>query len=377
MKHKNMTVAILAVLASGSAGAAEIYNQDGNNLDLYGKVDGLHYFSSDNGLNGDQSYARLGVKGDTQINDEVSGYGQWEYNLQANNTEDTGGQAWTRLAFAGIRTVNNTLDYGRNYGVMYDVESMTDMLPEFGGDTYTQSDNYMTGRANGLATWRNSNFFGLVNNLNLALQYQGKNEGAGNGNEGTNNGRDLRNQNGEGWGSSLSYDTDLGLTAAVAYTTANRTIAQRNRGGDVQYANGKKAQGWSTGLKYDVGNMYVASTYGETLNMTPFGSLQSSAGGGIANKTRNSEITAQYQLDSGLRPSVSYLESRGKELGSSYGNNKSLVKYLDIGASWMLNKNMETYMDYKINLLNGNDRFYKDNNISTDNIIATGLVYQF
>ncbi len=33
-----------AVMMAGAANAAEIYNKDGNKLDLYGKVDGLHYF---------------------------------------------------------------------------------------------------------------------------------------------------------------------------------------------------------------------------------------------------------------------------------------------------------------------------------------------
>lgn len=61
------------------------------------------------------------------------------------------------------------------------------MLPEFGGDTYTQTDVYMTGRTNGVATYRNSDFFGLVDGLHFALQYQGNNENAGSG-EGTNNG---------------------------------------------------------------------------------------------------------------------------------------------------------------------------------------------
>ncbi|WP_179209595.1 porin, partial [Klebsiella pneumoniae] len=40
-------------------------------------------------------------------------------------------------------------------------------------------------------------------------------------------------------------------------------------------------------------------------------------------------------------------------------------------------KPMSTYVDYKINLLDGNDKFYEDNGISTDNIVALGLVYQF
>lgn len=33
----------------------------------------------------------------------------------------------------------------------------------------------MTGRTNGVATYRNTDFFGMVDGLNFALQYQGKN----------------------------------------------------------------------------------------------------------------------------------------------------------------------------------------------------------
>jgi outer membrane protein N len=44
MQRKVLALMIPALLMAGSAHAAEIYNKDGNKLDLYGKVDGLHYF---------------------------------------------------------------------------------------------------------------------------------------------------------------------------------------------------------------------------------------------------------------------------------------------------------------------------------------------
>src|SRR5690606_19535698 len=103
MKRKVLSLVVPVLLAAGAANAAEIYNKNGNKLDLYGKVDGLHYFSDDIGADGDQSYARLGFKGETQINELLTGYGQWEYNLQANNTESATNQSWTRLAFAGLK----------------------------------------------------------------------------------------------------------------------------------------------------------------------------------------------------------------------------------------------------------------------------------
>lgn len=45
MKRNILAVVIPALLAAGAANAAEIYNKDGNKLDLYGKVDARHSFS--------------------------------------------------------------------------------------------------------------------------------------------------------------------------------------------------------------------------------------------------------------------------------------------------------------------------------------------
>ncbi|EEK6974521.1 phosphoporin PhoE, partial [Salmonella enterica] len=92
--------------------------------------------------------------------------------------------------------------------------------------------------------------------------------------------------------------------------------------------------------------------------------------GDFAHKTDNWEIVAQYQFDSGLRPSVAYLQSRARNTG--YGD-FDLVKYADVGTTYNFNKNMSAYVDYKINLLKADNPA----GLNTDNIVATGLVYQF
>ncbi len=181
MKRNILAVIVPALLVAGTANAAEIYNKDGNKVDLYGKAVGLHYFSKGNGENsyggnGDMTYARLGFKGETQINSDLTGYGQWEYNFRGNNSEGADAQTGnkTRLAFAGLKYADvGSFDYGRNYGVVYDALGYTDMLPEFGGDT-AYSDDFFVGRVGGVATYRNSNFFGLVDGLNFAVQYRVK-----------------------------------------------------------------------------------------------------------------------------------------------------------------------------------------------------------
>ncbi|MGU6249102.1 porin OmpC [Salmonella enterica subsp. enterica serovar Rissen] len=380
---KKLTVALSAVavtvMMAGMADAAEVYNKDGNKLDLYGKVDGLHYFSKDKGDDGDQSYVRFGFKGETQINDQLTGYGQWEYNIQANHDEDDNGTKGnaTRLAFAGLKFADfGSIDYGRNNGVIYDIGAWTDVLPEFGNDTYEEADRFMTGRANGLLTYHNTDFFGLVDGLNFSLQYQGKNGGDGESNNGKD--REVKSQNGDGYGMSVTWEGDAGFGVGAAYSNSCRTKDQRSN----EYSSdGKRAEVWTGGLKYDANNIYLAATYAQTRNMQWADIDQDSRigtdlalnkdAGAFLSKTENYEIVAQYMLDFGLQPSIAYLQSKAKDTGK-YGD-IDLVKYVDVGATYNFNKNMSAYIDYKINLL-------KDDNpagLSTENIVATGLVYEF
>ncbi|WGK58519.1 porin OmpF [Pantoea sp. SS70] len=377
MKRNILAVVIPALLAAGAANAAEIYNKDGNKLDLYGKAVGLHYFSDDAGSDGDQTYVRFGFKGETQINDQLTGYGQWEYNVQANNSEGSDAQDGnkTRLGFAGLKFGDaGSIDYGRNYGVVYDAIGWTDVLPEFGGDS-GYSDNFMNGRSTGLLTYRNTNFFGLVDGWNFAVQYQGKNDRS-----------DIRRANGDGYGLSTSYTSPIGVGVAAAYSSSDRTNLQSagsvvDSDGDVVATNigaGKRAENWATALKYDANNVYLAAMYGETRNSTPISGAQATLAdgtqatvSGFANKAQNFEVVAQYQFDFGLRPSIAYVQSKGKDIEGV--GDADLVKYIDVGATYYFNKNMATYVDYKINQLNDDNPL----GLATDDVVAVGLVYQF
>ncbi|MDE9564195.1 porin [Xenorhabdus bovienii] len=365
MKRNLLAVVIPALLVAGTANAAEIYNKDGNKLDLYGKVDVRHQFADKrSGEDGDDSYARLGIKGETQVNDQLTGYGRWEYNMKAHKEEGNQDYA-TRLAYAGLKFSNyGSLDYGRNYGVVYDVNAWTDVLPIFGGDSMSQTDNFMTGRSTGLLTYRNTDFFGLVDGLGFALQYQGQNS------DRTKNERtEPTKANGDGYGLSTTYDVGYGISVGGSYANSARTLKNQQHNAD---AFGKRAEAWNIGAKYDANNVYLAAMYGETRNMT---SAKVDGKNRIANKTQNVELVAQYYFsDFGLKPSLAYVQSKGKNLGESEDRiNHDLVKYVSVGTYYYFNKNLSTYVDYKINLLK------KDNDlgINARNVFGVGLTYQF
>ncbi|MDX7991436.1 porin [Xenorhabdus littoralis] len=371
MKRNILAVVIPALLVAGTANAAEIFNKDGNKLDLYGKVDVRHQFADKRSSeDGDDSYARIGIKGETQISDQLTGFGRWEYNVKAKGTEADGAESSTRLAFAGLKFANyGSLDYGRNYGVNYDVNAWTDVLPIFGGDAMAQTDNFMTGRSTGLLTYRNTDFFGLVDGLNFALQYQGQNS------DRTKNNRSKDDKavraNGDGYGLSTTYDVGYGITVGGSYASSARTKDQK-----VSDAFGKRAEAWNLGAKYDANNVYLAAMYGETRNMSRYTHTIADTTK-IANKTQNIELTAQYLFsDLGLKPSLAYVQSKGKDLerkDGAKGFNEDLVKYVSVGTYYYFNKNLSTYVDYKINLLDKNNKA----GVQTRNVFGVGLTYQF
>lgn len=359
MKKTTLAIIVPTLIISGTANAAEIYNKNGNKVDLYGKVVGervWHDTDKHNSENADTTYARFGFKGQTQITSELTGYGHFEHNLSADKPEGSQAQA-TRLAYAGLKFAQlGSFDYGRNYGAPYNVAAFTDMLVKWGCDSWPASDNFMSKRTNGVATWRNTDFFGLVEGLNFALQYQGKNEN-----------RSAMKQNGDGYSTAVTWAIANGVSVGATYANSDRTHAQS---ADRQ---GKKAELWAVSAKYDDNGVYAAAMYGESHNLTREHDDR------FANKTQNIEAVVQYQFDSGLRPSLGYVYSKGKDLqarGTFEGGDAARVNYIEAGAWYYFNKNMNVYAAYKFNLLR-DTRYVTSTGLSAGDQLALGVVYQF
>ncbi|HFX0284039.1 TPA: porin, partial [Klebsiella pneumoniae] len=102
MKKSTLALMMMGFVASTATQAAEVYNKNANKLDVYGKIKAMHYFSDYDSKDGDQTYVRFGIKGETQINDDLTGYGRWESEFSGNKTESDSSQK-TRLAFAGVK----------------------------------------------------------------------------------------------------------------------------------------------------------------------------------------------------------------------------------------------------------------------------------
>ncbi|WP_317616498.1 porin [Pectobacterium peruviense] len=353
MKRNILAVVIPALLVAGAANAAEIYNKDANKLDLTGRVHAGYAFMNQSAENEDNTYARLGFKGQTQITSDLTGYGTFEYQFDGNSVEEQGtsaGEGKTRKAFAGLKFADfGSFDYGRNTGVAYNGLAYTDVLPENGGDSSVTDT--LTGRVSSAATYNTSNFFGLVDNLGFGLQYVAKNE----------SGTRIDRSHGDAWATSLSYDTDFGVGVVASYGSQERTAAQRTSS-----AGGERADVWATGLKYDANNIYVAATYGEGRNFFR------TTGSVLADESKVFEVVAQYNFDFGLTPTLAYV-SRKDKINTTVNANDYGVKYASVGATYAFNKNFSTYVEYDISLLDKDNAYGLENNDRVD----VGVVYQF
>ncbi|WP_455915205.1 porin [Pantoea agglomerans] len=357
MMKRSLAMAAMPLLAFlCPAHGAEIYNKDGNRLDLTGRIKTSHVISNDANNDGDaSSNLQGGFYGETQISSQLTGYGTWSYQYSLHNSEGSDAQNGnaTRLGYAGLKYGQwGSIDYGRNFGLVYDVMSYTDMLPYFGSDS-DYNDVFLVGRSAGLLTWRNNGFLGLVSGLNVAAQYQGKNERAGDSDA-------ITRSNGDGFALSATYDFGSGVSLVGSFASLDRTEEQNS----MSRGNGEKAQHWAAGVKYDANSIYLAADYDETLNATPIS-------GGFANKAQNIEAVAQYQFTNGFRPSLAWIFSRAEDIEGI--GDTDIINYIAPGAYYYFNKNMVVFAEYKINLLKNDNPL----GLATDDVMALGIAYQF
>lgn len=342
MKRNLLAIAIPALLVAGAANASiEIWNKDGNKLNVNGRVYALNYLgdkAKNGGDEGDKTTARLGFTGETQVTDSLSGYGRAEFEY------NTSGVKEVRYAFAGLNFGQiGSLDYGKNDGVLKAITGYTDVLPEFGGD----STSYVVlgKRTSGLLTYRNSDFFGVVEGLSFAVQYadSGDSKFSVDYTDETTGLPATYKDSSEAYGLNAQYAIlDTGLTVGAGYA---------------QTSGEDKAKSYIAGINYDANNLYLGAIYNHS-KVDDY-------------KVRGFEVVAQYGIDfevGRLTPSLAYVQHKEKD-GSS---NDSLVKYVEVGMQYDFNKNLTAIVDYKINLLKE-----KDNAKNYKDTLALGLIYQF
>lgn len=388
MKLNLLAIAIPALLVAAGANASiEVWNKDGNKVDFYGRVKAANNIT-DRGQKGegDDTSARLGMSGQTQITDSVVGYGRWEYEADAGKNSDNE----VRYAFAGLNFGDlGSFDYGRNDGVLKAITAYTDVLPQFGGDASNNDWNVLSSRTKAVATYRNNNFFGLSDDFSFALQYADNGDNSKT-SDGIYNGYPdgVKELSREAYGANAQWRIfDTGLTAGAGY--AQSTVK------------GTRHNTWAGGLKYENYDLYLGANYFQS--KVKRGDVSKGVNGNYVRrdeKVRGFELVAQYGIDlevGRLTPSLAYVQHKYK-LDSKHftkrkvhdyvhGINSPLVKYVSLGATYDLNKNFSAIVEYKFNLLDRKDvgaekntaknRDHHENKPGTKDVLGVGLIYQF
>lgn len=255
MKKTILAIAIPALFAS-AANAAVIYDKDGTTFDVYGRVQANYYGDTNTWVeptDTDAGYvkdvdaeligsSRLGWKGKVALNNTWSALARTEWQVAAENSDDSKFKA--RHIYAGFDgSQYGQFLFGQTDTAFYDVVAVTDIFNEWGS-----AANGYGGRQEGQAIYR-----GAWNGLMFNASYQTNNDDASLKFGSDDNGKtvklgvDLDNA----YALSAGYTFDFGLGFAAGMEQAD-------------YSDDAEKTDWAISSNYSFNGFYFAAMYNES-----------------------------------------------------------------------------------------------------------------
>ena len=329
---KTILAVVTSSLFAASANAAVVYDKDGQQVDVYGRIQyqAGQIYNDDNGdaenFGGD-TLARFGFNGKwaTGYND-IALISKLEWEVSAENDDDEADSFVNRYAFAGADFGNGVqATVGTQDSAYVQLADVTDIYNEYSGLIENQFDSRWDDSAK--VTY-------AADGWDLRGSVSFSDEAKANNNEEDK----LQNQYAASAGYTFQIDEVSSLKPVLAYQAKTGEAAGESYT-DEQYA---------AGLGYTYDAFYLASTYGQLKHDL------------ADEKDTVWTVTATYKV----QPDWTLVAGYGLIDGHNYA--PETTKYYVLGTQYDITAKAKAYAEYKINEVAGED----------DNYVV-GLQYNF
>jgi outer membrane protein OmpU len=303
-----------AALATG-ANAAELYNQDGNSVEMGGRAEAR--LSLKDGKAEDKTRIRLNFLGKVEIQDGLYGVGFYEGEF---TTAENGGATdnnagddsiTNRYTYAGLGGTFGEVTYGKNEGALGVITDFTDIMAYHGNSAADKIA--VADRTDNMLSYK-----GQFQDLGLKASYRFADRSENAAGEYVDNGAD-------GYSLSAIYAIgETGVKLGAGYADQDQSNEYMLSGSyaisDLYFAgvftDGEKAAAFKDSVDYTGYELAAAYTLGQTVFTTTYNNAETN------NETSadNIAIDATYYFKPNFRGYVSYnfnLISEGDKIGST------------------------------------------------------------
>lgn len=326
MKKTILALAVpAALLIAGTATAANVYKTDSQSLDVYGKAEvdithagfGTQDVGKHNGTTGTdaqndlESYGRIGLKGTTKINDDLSAFGRGEWQVAGQNSD--GSKFTARHVYMGLDFGDSgNVKFGQTDTPMYtNVMSIVDIFDEWG---YVVENGVYGGNRQASQVIYSNDFGPVTFQGSYQFHNQDGKDNFGTGKSTVQN---------SAYSATLAYHTGVGLNVRGGYARQNYDASA--------YKNN-----WAMGLDYTMDNLYVAALYSAT---------KAEDTASVSTDLNAYDIAASYTMGK-TRVYTGYAIQR---TNGDAQESKTAVNQYTLGAEYNFTSNFLSWVEYRHN----------------------------
>lgn len=314
MKNTLLVTAILASLVPTAHATVNVYKDDANQVDLYGRAYAAYIYQDGKDAKSDgrsDSYFRTGFKASSNLTGDLTALGHIEMQFESKDNSDANSESKTRLMYAGLKNNAGQLTFGRNYAADEIIADWAD------AGTTNYSGNPALGNLGRQANILKLEAKMLDDNLNLVAHVQPESSDDSSGND---------SQSSYAFGG--VYGFDFGLELGATYT-------------------GVMTENYTVNSDYDRSTILVAARYKlNGLTASIVGDSTDNDNG--INDWIAYELSLAYSLDK-LTGTVTYKQRDTDTI------NDNTVDQTALGLAYKFNGNFRLVTEYVIDGVDGNE----------------------